>query len=148
MAAIRTLLIPTDFSDHAERAVQLSVEWARAFGARIHLIHVLRLPPPGGGLWGAGFPTELAKEMREYVSELLAQTRQKIEAEGIAVSSEVLEGEPAAQIVSCARRKRADLIVMGTRGLSGAKHVLLGSVAERTLRHAPCPVMTSKAPAG
>ena len=63
------------------------------------------------------------------------------------VTSELMEGPPSECIVKCAEHENADLIVMGTRGLTGLKHVFLGSVAERTLRHATCPVMTVKSDA-
>lgn len=142
MLKIRTIVVPTDFSEHAEQALAHALDLAGELSARIHLVHVWKLPRPSGGMWGASFAVELAKEMERDANEGLEETRRKVAERGAAVTAELLSGEASPQILACAKREQADLIVMGTRGHSGLPHLLLGSVAERTVRHAACPVMT------
>ena len=84
-------------------------------------------------------PESFDRDIREAATKQLAQWREKVTAQKIEVESEVSPIFPSEAIASTAERIGADLIVMGTRGLSGIKHVMLGSVAERTVRIAPCP---------
>jgi nucleotide-binding universal stress UspA family protein len=146
MLQLETLLVPTDFSADAETALNEAISLAKSLGSRIHLIHIYHLPAYAAAPWGYSYPTDLFTEVRQHVAARMAEEQKRVEAEGISTSTEVVEGAPSESIVECAGRIGADLIVMGTRGLTGIKHVVLGSVAERTLRHAPCPVMTVKAP--
>ncbi len=120
----------------------LAVDLATAIGARIHLVHVCRAPHPGGGFWGASFPVSLAEELEESARTLLANAKRRVSEEGIDVDCELLEGDPAAQIVSCANRIGADWVVMAGRGAARVRSAFLGSVATQTLRTAPCPVIT------
>ena len=84
--------------------------------------------------------------MRDAALEQLEELRQKVAADGVEAAAHMREGTAAEAISSAANDLGVDLIVMGTRGLTGLKHVLLGSVAERTIRVAPCPVLTVKDP--
>ena len=145
MLKLETLLVPTDFSADAETALGEAIAMAKAMGSRIHLIHVYHLPAYAAAPWGYSYPTDLFTEVRQHVAARIADEQKRVEAEGISTSTEVVEGAPSEAIVECAQRIGADMIIMGTRGLTGVKHVVLGSVAERTLRHAACPVMTVKA---
>ena len=145
MLPFQTIVAPTDFSEDAEAAVQQAIELAKTSGARIRLIHVYHIPSYIGSPFGYTYPAELFEDVRRHAAARLKEVEQKVQAEGVQVSSELLEGPPSERIVACAEREKADLIVIGTRGLTGLKHVFLGSVAERTLRHAHCPVMTVKA---
>ncbi len=141
----KTILVPMDFSDDSEAALGAAVDLAKTLGARIHLLHAFEFPTYLGTPWGYSFPPGILSEAQTRASELLRERQEKFEAEGIRSSFEAREGFPSEVIVEVAECLPADLIVMGTRGLTGFKHVLLGSVAERTLRHAPCPVLTVKA---
>ena len=141
----RKILVPMDFSEDSEAALSTAVGLAKSFGSTIHLLHAFEYPTYIGTPWGYSFPPGAFDEARVRASELLAQCQQKVEADGVKATTEAEEGRPSEVIVAVAKRVSADLIVMGTRGLTGVKHVILGSVAERTLRHAPCPVMTVKA---
>ena len=140
------ILVPTDFSDDAAAAADTAVDLAKQFDARIVLLHAYHLDIPiaspmvGGYTLPPGFYEEFRAEAERQVhaaaKELAAAG---VDATGIAVS------HPAAtSVVAEAERLGADLIVMGTRGLTGLKHVALGSVAERVVRLAPCPVLTVK----
>ena len=90
-------------------------------------------------------PESFDRDIREAATRQLEKWRDKVAAEKVEVEAEISPIFPSEAIASTAERIGADLIVMGTRGLSGIKHVLLGSVAERTVRIAPCPVLTVKA---
>jgi nucleotide-binding universal stress UspA family protein len=143
---IATILVPTDFSADADAALEHALDFAKLFGARIHLLHAYYLAPQAATPWSYSFPAGLIDEVRQDATRRIEQLRERVKARGLEVSSEVSGEPPSLAIIAAAERQRADLIVMGTRGLTGVKHVLLGSVAERTLRHAPCPVLTVKAP--
>ena len=146
MLPFQTILVPTDFSADAEAATQQAIEIAKTAGARVHLLHVYHLPAYVGSPYGYTYPANLFDDIQKNAAEQLKEVELKVKAEGVEVTSNVVEGPPSERIVEYADRENADLIIIGTRGLTGLKHVFLGSVAERTLRHAGCPVMTVKAP--
>lgn len=141
---IKKILVPTDFSENAEHALAAAAKLARPFGASLHLLHVVQLPLLAVNPEAPAVPVTFWQELREHARKRLAPVQKKLEAEGLKCESEVIEDIPGFAISAAAERTHADLIVMGTRGLTGLKHVLLGSVAERTVRAAPCPVLTVK----
>ncbi len=145
MAGFRKILVPVDFSTHSSRALQLGIELAKTFGAKLHLLHCYQINVGAISPYGVVIPESFDRDIREAASRQLAQWREKVTAQKLEVEAEVSPTFPSEAIASTAERIGADLIVMGTRGLSGIKHVMLGSVAERTLRTAPCPVLTLKA---
>jgi len=144
---IATILVPTDFSPDADAALEHAIDIARLFGARIHLLHAYYIVPQAATPWSYSFPAGLIDDVRQDALRRVEALREKVKERGIEASSEVSGEPPSLAIVACAERQKADLIAMGTRGLTGVKHVLLGSVAERVLRFAPCPVLIVKAPA-
>ena len=145
---IDTILVPTDFSADSQEALSTARDFAKKFDAKIVILHAYHvdiplMAPPLGGVYALppGFYEQLKAQATLQV-EAAAQelAAAGVEARGIAVA------DPAAMaIVEYARSLSADLVVMGTRGLTGLKHVALGSVAERVVRTAPCPVLTVKA---
>ncbi|MDH3211423.1 MAG: universal stress protein [Myxococcales bacterium] len=143
---LRTLLVPVDFSEDSTAALEMAVDLAKALGARIRLLHVFHSPPeiyaPYGGIQPA-IPG--MAEIPEAAMRCLDLELEKVREAGSEAEGEVREGLPSDAIVAAAREWDADLIVMGTRGHTGLEHVLLGSVAERTLHKAPCPVLTVRA---
>lgn len=148
---LETILVPTDFSADAEHALQIAIELARQFGARIEILHAYHVdvsitvsPLAGGVVLPEGFFAQLRASAEQRVSEL----EKSVAERGVTAASHAVQDPAVQAIVDSATRLSADLIVMGTRGLSGLKHVLLGSVAERVVRLAPCPVMTVKADQG
>ena len=139
---LKEILVPVDFSEPSAKALQYAIPFAEKFGARITLLHVLEpriypedtiVPPDIEAIQ----PTCLRKT-RQELEEL---RRKKLQPE-VDSKSIVLVGVPHQQIVECARFSKADLIIIATRGRSGFKHFVLGSTAERVVRHAPCPVLT------
>ncbi len=145
MLQIRQILVPVDFSEHSARALDVALSLAQTFAARIQLLHCYPIQLGGISPYGLVLPESLDREVREAAERRLAEWRDKVSAAGVEVDASVTPIFAAEAIPSQAEAIGADLIVMGTRGLSGLRHVLLGSVAERTLRTAPCPVLTVKA---
>jgi nucleotide-binding universal stress UspA family protein len=125
---VRTLVFPTDFSDCSRHAGEQAAAIARHFGARLHVLHV---DPP------VTAPTPPSR-VTTAAAELGA---------GLDVTTATTSGVPAHGICAYAQKVGADLIVMGTHGRTGVSRAVLGSVAEATVRHARCPVMTIPSPA-
>jgi nucleotide-binding universal stress UspA family protein len=135
------ILCPTDFSDASDHAIDLAVVIARAYSARVTAIHVTGAAavPPQLGIPAGGMPGE------EEIAALRAKTEAQFSAAaraGVAVDVCVETGSAADQILARAGMETADMIVMGTHGSGGFKHLVLGSVTERVLRQARCPVVT------
>jgi nucleotide-binding universal stress UspA family protein len=143
MKPIDTILIPADFSACSEDAFQLGRALARDYHARLLVLHVAS--PPLGVT-----PGELQKVLDRpngYRGDLTRRLRQVYGAESpVGADYRVEDGDPAAEILRVAREARCDLIVMGTHGRTGWGRLLMGSVAERVMREAGCPVITVKVP--
>lgn len=148
MTPIKTILVPTDFSEHADLALDTAAKLAKPLGAQIHLLHVLHLPVQAVTPEMAVVPDGFWQELRSHAERKLDASRTKLEKEGVRSTTEITEDIPGFAIAAAAKRANADLIVMGSRGLTGLKHVLMGSVAERTVRTATCPVLTVKSEIG
>jgi len=142
--SFRRILVPIDFSDHSDRALETARELAKAFEAKLLLLHCYQVSPGAVSPYGIVLPESFDREVREAAARRLEEWREKAAADGIDAEALLASSYPSMGIADAASEQKADLIVMGTRGLSGIKHVLLGSVAERTLRTAPCPVLTVK----
>ena len=141
------VLVPTDFSEASASALAYGLALARSFGASLHVLHTVEEPLAQG--WnGIGLPA--LPELREQV---LADARRQLEEAVPALerdrqATELVTrlGDPCREIVQFAKERRVDLIVLGTHGRSGVSHLLLGSVAEKVVRLAPCPVLTVRRP--
>jgi nucleotide-binding universal stress UspA family protein len=137
--SIKHILVPVDFSESTQPAIDCALELAGKYSARITLCHVLQL------MYNAGVPPVFTfeKEVKTVQEEATKQLRQL--AGSLAPMAEVdtaMEaGVPWDRIVHFADEHGADLIVMATHGRSGLKHLMLGSVAERVVQHAPCSVL-------
>ncbi len=145
MRRIDKILVPVDFSEHSASALEAAIYLAKALGAGIRLLHCYQIQPLSISPYGIVLPENFDSEIREAAEQRVDEWREKVVREGIEVEVSLSSRFPSLEISEMASEVGADLIVMGTRGLSGIKHVLLGSVAERTLRLAPCPVLTVKA---
>ena len=144
MNEVNTLLVATDFSSHSEAAVRAAVNLAKAFKATVHLVHAFDTPIPIFTPYEVVVPDAFLEQARESATRSLNASRDKIQAEDVSVKTHLTEGPAAPAIARAAEELGADLIVMGTRGNTRLQHVLLGSVAERTIRMAPCSVLTVK----
>jgi nucleotide-binding universal stress UspA family protein len=144
MIQLQRILIPIDFSDHSRHALRYGCAFAEKFGAELHLLNVvedyypmvpeagLMLPDKGEFLAGA----------RAAAERELAKLPDAPAAKGARVVRSAVVGTPYVEIVRYARQHAIDLIVVGSHGRSGLAHVLMGSVAERVVRKASCPVLT------
>jgi len=139
---VRRILVPTDFSPPSERALEMAIEFARRFGAELTLFHAHELPayvfPDGVMPVSPEILVELERTMSAELERLAARAR----AAGVPASIKTGVGAHDVEIVRFASEMNADLIIMGTHGRTGLRHVLLGSVAEKVVRRAPCPVLT------
>lgn len=141
---IKTILVPTDFSADAEMAIGTATALAKSFGASVRLLHVVQPPIQPVGPEMAVTPVTFWRELHDAAVKRIGNSKKRVEAAGVRCEIEVIEDIPGFAIAAAAEKAHADLIVMGSRGLTGLKHVLLGSVAERTVRYAKCPVLTVK----
>lgn len=141
----KQILAPTDFSENSSQAIRYAAGLARKFGARLLLLHVVssdalediskaHMPPhPVDRVY-----EDLTQEVHEqYAKHVSPEVR-----EGLEIETLVLHGAPFLEIVHAARLKEVDLIVMATHGRTGLSHALLGSVTEKVVRKAPCPVLS------
>jgi nucleotide-binding universal stress UspA family protein len=144
MTGIRRILAPTDFSAVSNRALAHAVEIARASKATLIVTHILApiVPLIGDGYVPPATYTELEVAARRAGQRRLDATVARVVKAGVKAAGLLLEGVAADRIARAARKERADLIVMGTRGRSGLSRFLLGSVAQRVLTLAPCAVLT------
>jgi nucleotide-binding universal stress UspA family protein len=141
---MQTILVPTDFSPHSEKALGVAEKLVKLTGGKIHLLHCYRINVGGISPYGVTVPEEFNRQIREAAEKKIEDLERKVAAEGIEVEAHLSPRFPSEAVSDLAKELGADLIVMGTRGSTGLKHILLGSVAERTLRIAPCPVLTVK----
>jgi nucleotide-binding universal stress UspA family protein len=142
---MKRILIATDFSTHAERALHHAAAMARRFGAEVELLTSVYVAPVAAGPHVAAFPEDFTAYLREQAAERIERLAAGLRRDGLEVRGTVSLEAAAPAILSRAEEWEADLVAVGTRGLTGIAHVLLGSVAERVARLAPCPVLTAHA---
>lgn len=143
---LRKILVPTDFSPHAQKALEWAVFLASTHEAEIVLLHVVA---PASAMWAPD--VEVERKIEEDLAELWTRTEARLKTEastlrekGREVLPLVVRGQPFREICEVAKGHAVDLIVMGTHGRTGLEHVWLGSVAERVVRQAPCAVLTAR----
>lgn len=144
---IRHILAPTDFSDYSKKALSDALELARTFGAKLTLLHVVEPSPYLGEFTPPAAGADLVNNLERQASAALARMLPEAQRAQIEVIRSVVIGSPLRKIVEAAEAKHVDLIVMATHGRTGLSHLLIGSVAERVVRTAPCPVLTIRPPA-
>lgn len=143
---IRTILVPIDFSSHAHAVLEWAAHLAEEHGSKLVLLHAYHLPVDFQQLEGAYLPPDFWAQVKADSSANLERSAATLRERGLTVETVVREGYPATAIEEEARARHADLVVIGTRGHSGLKHLLLGSIAERVVQKAPCPVLAVKTP--
>jgi nucleotide-binding universal stress UspA family protein len=148
MIALKRILVATDFSEPSGAALGYGRELARCFDAQLVVLHVVE-DTRTGAIAANGFTLadrDLQRTVEEaghrQVQALVGGDRMRLRAEAVIITS----NSPAAAIVEYATRAEADLIVIGTHGRGVMAHLLMGSVAERVVRTAPCPVLTVRHP--
>ena len=147
MVRLRKVLFPTDLSEPAEAGWTHALVFAKEFGAEIVLLHVVAEPPRLAEAYEMGFtPDRFVQAVSEEARRLMADMIAKAADWKVPITPQVRRGVEFREIIEAARDHEADLIVMGTHGRTGLAHALLGSVAEKVVRKAPCPVLTVKHP--
>ena len=140
------ILAPVDFSEYAETVVEWAAHLAEEHQSEIVLLHVYHLPVEFRQAEGAYLPSDVWTSMKEDSERQLSLYGNCLRERGLNVREVTREGYPATAIEEEIHEARADLVVIGSRGRTGLSHLLLGSIAERVVQKAPCPVLTVKAP--
>jgi universal stress protein A len=142
MIKLQRVLVPTDFSDSSEAALKYGRAFARAFHASFYLLHIIQ--DPYTQPWAAeAFPAPLNDLLDQWQTQARTRLLESLtETDRAAAIVDVRIGSPYVEIVRYAEEQQIDLIVLGTHGRGPLGHVLLGSVAEKVVRKAPCPVLT------
>jgi universal stress protein A len=142
MLAIKTILCPTDFSEPSYEGLKYAIELATLFGADLCVTNIVPAVPP------LPIDPTFVFPIPEYERELRADSERKLRElieqvpKNLKVRTVIGYGDAGKEIVRIAEDERADLIVMATTGLTGLRHILFGSVAEKVVRLAACPVLT------
>jgi nucleotide-binding universal stress UspA family protein len=149
MIDLHRILVPTDFSKHSDNALRYAVAFAEKFNAELLLLHVvqdLAWFVPEAVLAAGTMPTTPIEEFAAAARTALDRVVQGLNLPHLSIRPDVIEGVPFDAILRFAKSKDVDLIVMGTHGHTGLAHLLMGSVAEKVVRKAPCPVLTVRHP--
>jgi nucleotide-binding universal stress UspA family protein len=146
---IDKVLVPTDGSQPSLKAAKYAAKLAKMAGAKVKIVHVMQVAVPGAkrpveldGLNSVTIQIDDEEKIKKKGMDIMEKTREIFADQGIPVETEFfLSGNVAEIIVETAGEEGFDLIVMGSRGLGGLQHLMLGSVAEAVTRRAPCPVL-------
>lgn len=144
MISLKKILFPTDLSDAAAEAQLYACSLAEQYGAELHILSVVQdvtlVSPDPSNPWV--IPASSLDEVKESVAKALGKIPDAKWAAGKTIVKSVRSGVPFLEIIRYAKEQAIDLIVLGTHGRTGLAHVLLGSVAEKVVRKAPCPVLS------
>jgi nucleotide-binding universal stress UspA family protein len=142
---IRRILVAHDFGETAERALECALDLAAPLGAHVTVMHAYEIPVlsvPDGPVLSVGLIEEIERAASVALDKVLAHAQRP----GVEVDSSLRQGVAWMEIAAAAKEMKADLVVVGTHGRRGVSRALLGSVAEKVVRTAPCPVMTVREP--
>ena len=146
MLTIKHVLVPIDFTETSERALDFAMELAQKFGADITVMHAYQIPvygfPDGAFITGADVAAQISSAAQERLNAAVAARKDK----GVQLSAILRDGVAWEEVDSIAKETKADLIVIGTHGRRGLARALLGSVAENIIRTTPLPVLTIHGP--
>ena len=146
MVNIKNILCPIDYSVYSEMALKYAIEFAEKYQAKLYLMHVLDIRVydiNDPDLYNVNIiDEETINKLRERLLKCVNEdTKNKISVEAI-----IIQGVPFAEIIKSDKECKIDLIVLGTHGRTGLSHAIMGSVAEKVVRKAPCPVLTIRHP--
>ncbi|MFQ5667135.1 MAG: universal stress protein [Candidatus Binatia bacterium] len=142
------IMLPVDFSRHCSRATEYAAWFARSCGAAVHLVHVIGNPadalyePQEVPNW------DMVDHAEKKARAMLEESARRCLPEESPLTYHIVHGDPYEKLLDTAKRIEPDLIVVSTHGRSGVAHLIIGSVAERIVRHAPCPVFVVPASRG
>ncbi len=140
----KKILFPTDFSETSQEAAKYAVSYAREFGSKLYVLHIVNEKILSEGLnlprlvSVENLEAEMTKEAKKRLQLFLGEE----EADKIDFETVIKKGTPFLEIVRFANENDIDLIIIGTHGHSGFEHIVFGSTAEKVVRKAPCPVLS------
>jgi nucleotide-binding universal stress UspA family protein len=144
---VRTIVCAVDFSEYSDHALRYGVHLAQVFEADLKLVHVVELPfLPSYSLAGVPDLSLPVDEIEEGARANMQEMLERVRAEHERTEGQVRTGSAFLEIITYARETEADLIVVGTHGRTGLRHMIMGSVAEKVVRKAPCPVLSVRHP--
>ena len=142
MFNIKNILLPTDFSELSLSAAQYAIDLAKQYEAKIHLLNVIEKTPPILTIHSLDLSEEkITKSIEEEAYNSLEKAASKLRKENVEVATILKKGLDYEEIVNYSQKNRIDVIVIATHGRTGLLHTLLGSVAEKIIRYAKCPVL-------
>jgi nucleotide-binding universal stress UspA family protein len=137
---LRHILVPIDFSEHSEKSLKYAARFAEQFGSRVTLLHVIQ---PVVYPADFGYPATVIDTLDDQVRSQVQVRLETLAEQAVRGAKSIVRvGQPYHEITTAAKDLDVDLIIVTTHGHTGLKHALLGSTAERVVRHAPCPVLT------
>lgn len=142
---LKRILVPMDFSSGSRQALDYAVDLAAPFGAELLVLYVVEpvyYATPADLYGPSANLGMLLEEQQRFGREQLAKTEEQLRTRDVRCSVFLQTGTPYRQIVDTAKRRKADLVVMATHGRTGLSHLVMGSVAEKVVRMAECPVLT------
>jgi len=152
----KKILVPLDGSEHSMRALDIAIQIAKRFEGKITLIHVYSVSvrpvvvpepatlAPGVPMMAPAEYSKVAEAVKAAGERILAEGVERARAQGVEAETILREGHTVQEIVKAAKEGEFNLIVMGARGLSRIKEIILGSVSDGVIRNAPCPVLVTK----
>ena len=140
----QTILVPTDFSDYANQALDYAIELAKVHQASLTLLHVIDTTAWGNAHAEDLLPPSYRKELETRMAASMEATRRRVKEAGLPVETLICHGAPFQAIIDTAKNEGVDLIIMCTHGQTGITHALMGSVSEKVVRLAPCPVLVTR----
>jgi nucleotide-binding universal stress UspA family protein len=139
-------LVPIDLSEYANQALDYAVNLAGKLDAHLMLLHVIQSISLGGVDMGVTLPYTYAQDLEAEIMQSMESALTRVTAAGLEGEIVVVHGIPFHEIIETAKTRQVDLIIMGTHGRTNLQYVLLGSVAEKVVRLAPCPVLVARQP--
>src|SRR5262245_34819718 len=143
--SLNRILVPIDFSAHSDKAIRYATTLAKQFGAHLTLLHVIEDPFVTGAWQSQTFVPNIPELLHDLINAAekhMAEQTKQLAAQGFVTEGSVITGRPSSAIVDQASQGSFDLIVMGTQGRTGLSRAFLGSVAQRVVQRASCPVLT------
>lgn len=147
MYKYENILVPTDFSDGSQIALNQAKDIAKAMKSNIHLLHVIQsMAYPTGIEVAHASLVNLEKDLQEAAEKKLKKISAELEAEGIKSTWGISTGKPSDQIIGYSGKKECDLVVIATHGAGGIEHFLFGSTTEKVIRKVECPILVAHYP--
>lgn len=144
--ATQHFLVPIDFSEYANQALDYALTLAGKLGARVTLLYVIQPLQLGGVDMSVTLHTTYFQDLEAEIRRDMASLLERVTTAGLDGDIVIVHGVPFHEIIEVAKTQQVNLIVMGTHGRTGFQYVLLGSVAEKVIRLAPCPVLVARQP--